>query len=186
MNTRSLFGICALLSIASTAHAHHSFAAYNMDSTLVFTGVVTRINPDANHLQIFFAPMNDERKNVQRDADGKPVIWAVEMAGSAQAAKDGISVNSFPAGTIFTVTLHPLRDGKTAGTRGGTNGEIYKCPPKTPPAAGKHCDSVADSVTISSTPAPAADYKAPTDAKNPLPAKKPQGAKKPAVVKKQG
>lgn len=130
------------LIIALPALAHHSFAAYDMDKTKVFTGVVTRVNPDANHLQIFFAPMNDERKNVIRDDAGKPIIWAVEMTGSAQAAAEGISVNTFPPGTIFSVGLHPLRDGQHAGTR-GRDGTMYKCPPKTPPAAGKHCDSVA-------------------------------------------
>jgi hypothetical protein len=145
-----ILGSAALLvalACAVPARAHHSFAAYNMDVTKVFTGVVTRINPDANHLQIFFAPMNEERKNVLRDADGKPVIWAVEMAGSAQMAKEGVSVSTFPPGTIFSVGLHPLRDGQPAGTR-GPNGAIYKCPEKTPPAAGKHCDSVDGSVTI--------------------------------------
>src|SRR5215813_9040881 len=99
--------LAALLAIAALgavpAWAHHSFAAYTMDVTKVFTGVVTRVNPDANHLQIFFAPMNDERKNVIRGDDGKPVIWAVEMAGSAQSAQEGISVSTFPPGTIFTV-----------------------------------------------------------------------------------
>jgi len=135
------------LAVAAPAGAHHSFAAYNMDVTKVFTGVVTRVNPDANHLQVFFAPMNDERKNVLRDAEGKPLIWAVEMAGSAQMAKEGVSVSSFPPGTIFSIGLHPLRDGQPAGTR-GPNGAIYKCPPKTPPAPGKHCDSVDGSVAI--------------------------------------
>ena len=130
------------VTLAAPVRAHHSFAAYNMDVTKVFTGVVTRINPDANHLQIFFAPMNDERRNVIRDAEGKPVIWAVEMSGSAQAAQEGISVSSFPPGTIFSVGLHPVRDGQHAGTRGMT-GTIYKCPEKKPPEAGKHCDSVA-------------------------------------------
>jgi hypothetical protein len=144
-----VLSVIGFLSLASAvpALAHHSFAAYNMDVTKVVTGVVTRINPDANHLQIFFAPMNDERKNVLRDADGKPIIWAVEMAGSAQMAKEGVSVSSFPPGTIFSVGFHPLRDGQPAGTR-GPNGAIYKCPEKTPPAAGKHCDSVAGSTTI--------------------------------------
>jgi hypothetical protein len=145
MKTTILLTLAATLVVAlaieQPAGAHHSFAAYDMEKTKVFTGVVTRINPDANHLQIFFAPMNDERKNVIRGDDGQPVIWAVEMAGSAQAAAEGISVNSFPPGTIFSVGLHPLRDGQHAGTRGRT-GTIYKCPAKTPPAAGKHCDSV--------------------------------------------
>jgi len=83
--------------------------------------------------------MNAERKNVERGPDGKPLIWAVEMAGSAAAAAQGISVNSFPPGTIFSVGMHPLRSGEQAGSR---EGNLYKCPAKTPPAAGKHCDSV--------------------------------------------
>src|SRR5512147_2491961 len=104
--------VVAALVVAVPAWAHHSFAQYNMEQTKVFTGVVTRINPDANHLQIFFAPMNDERKNVLRGPDGKPMIWAVEMAGSAQMAKEGVSVGTFPPGTIFSIGLHPTRDGQ--------------------------------------------------------------------------
>ena len=141
--------------VAAPAIAHHSFALYNMEQTLMFTGVVTRVNPDANHLQIFFAPMNDERKNVQRGEDGKPLVWAVEMTGSAQAASDGISVGTFPPGTIFTVGMHPLRSGEKAGARVNP-GAIYKCPEKKPPAAGKHCDSVVGSVTIGGGQLPAA------------------------------
>jgi hypothetical protein len=113
----------------------------------VFTGVVTRVNPDANHLQIFFAPMNEERKNVERGPDGKPVVWAVEMAGSAQSANDGISVSTFPPGTIFSVALHPLRSGQPAGSRRNA-GAMFKCPEKTPPAPGKHCDTVDGHVTF--------------------------------------
>jgi hypothetical protein len=139
--------LAAGMAATAPAIAHHSFALYNMEQTLLFTGVVTRVNPDANHLQIFFAPMNEERKNVLRGEDGKPVIWAVEMTGSAQAAADGISVGTFPPGTIFTVGLHPLRSGENAGSRVNP-GSIYKCPEKTPPAAGKHCDSVDGHVTI--------------------------------------
>jgi hypothetical protein len=129
----ALFGTPAL--------AHHSFAIFDGEVTKVFTGVVTRVNPDANHLQIFFAPMNAERKNVERGADGKPIVWAVEMAGSAQSANDGISVSTFPPGTIFSVALHPLRSGQPAGSRRNA-GAMFKCPEKTPPAPGKHCDSV--------------------------------------------
>ena len=140
--------------IIAPAYAHHSFSIFDASQTKTFTGVVTRVNPDANHLQIFFAPMNDERKNVERGADGKPVVWAVEMAGSAASAQQGISVSEFPAGTIFTVSLHPLRSGEPAGAR---EGALYKCPTKpnaqgalkpVPPAAGKNCDSVEGMVQI--------------------------------------
>lgn len=139
--------LVAALAVAMPARAHHSFASYNMDVTKVFTGVVTRVNPDANHLQIFFAPMNDDRKNVLRDAAGNPVVWAVEAAGSALMAREGVTVNSFPPGTIFSIGLHPLRDGQPAGTR-GPNGAIYKCPWRKPPPPGKHCDVVEGSTVI--------------------------------------
>ncbi|HXH23986.1 MAG TPA: DUF6152 family protein [Vicinamibacterales bacterium] len=139
-----------LTAAAVPVFAHHSFSIFDASQTKTFTGVVTRVNPDANHLQIFFAPMNEERKNVIRDEKGNPVIWAVEMAGSAASAAQGISVAEFPAGTVFTVSLHPLRSGEPAGAR---EGPLYKCPEKAPaqpggrrqwqpPPAGKHCDSV--------------------------------------------
>lgn len=146
--------IGALLAVAAAGavtmiapvQAHHSFSIFDSSVTKVFTGVVTRVNPDANHLQIFFAPMNEERKNVVRDADGKPVVWAVEMAGSAQSAKNGISVSTFPPGTIFSVGLHPLRSGEPAGS--SERSSMFKCPEKTPPAPGMHCDSVEGSVAF--------------------------------------
>ena len=129
----------AAATLAAPVQAHHSFAMYNTRITSVFTGVVTRVDPAPNHLAIFFAPMNAERKNVERDAKGEPIVWSVEMGGSAQMARQGISVNAFPPGTVFSVALHPLRNGDTAGTR---EGAMFKCPDKTPPAPGKHCDSV--------------------------------------------
>ncbi len=138
----------------SLAWAHHSFAPYNMDVVKVFTGVVTRVNPDANHLQIFFAEMNPERKNVVRDKDNKPILWAVEMGGSAQAAAEGISVNTFPPGTIFSVAMHPLRSGGPAGSRVNPGG-MFKCPEKKPPEPGKHCDTVEGSVALGKGPLPA-------------------------------
>ena len=142
----------AAVMLAAPVQAHHSFAMYDLSKTKVFTGVVTRIDPAPNHLAIFFAPMNAERKNVERDANGEPVIWSVEMGGSAMMAKQGISVNSFPPGTIFSVGLHPLRNGEDAGSR---EGGLFKCPEKTPPAPGKHCDSVEGSIAIGNEPLPA-------------------------------
>jgi hypothetical protein len=140
----------ALVLAAPSLQAHHSFAAYDMNKTQIVTGVVTRVNPDANHLQIFFAPMNEERKNVERDATGKPMSWAVEMAGSAASAQDGISVSSFPAGTVFSVGLHPQRTGEPSGFR---EGPLFKCPlgpsgKSIPPKPGQHCDSVEGSTAF--------------------------------------
>jgi hypothetical protein len=36
------------------------------------------------------------------------------MAGAAAVAQQGITVQSFPAGTVFSVRLNPLRDGATS------------------------------------------------------------------------
>ncbi len=137
-------GLVAALALAAApwagALAHHSFAMYDQRQTHVLTGVVTRVDPNPNHLQIFVAPLDHERSKVVRDDDGEPVIWAIEFAGSSVAARDGITVNGFPPGTIVSVGLHPLRNGFPGGGRGDSG--FYKCPPQTPPAAGAHCDSV--------------------------------------------
>jgi hypothetical protein len=136
-------GTMALLILP--AQAHHSFAMYDLRSTEVFTGVVTGIDPAPNHLAINFAVMNQERTNVVRDENGDPIVWAVEMGGSAQMARQGVSVNSFPPRTVFSVALHPLRNGEPGGTR---EGAMFRCPDETPPEPGMHCDSVDGHVAI--------------------------------------
>jgi hypothetical protein len=143
--------VAAAVTLSAPVQAHHSFAMYEAKQTMVFTGVVTRVDPAPNHLQIFFAPMNADHTNVQRDENGDPVIWTVEMGGSAMMARQGVSVNSFPRGTVFSVGMHPLRNGDPGGSR---EGGMYKCPEKTPPAPGKHCDSVEGSTHIGDEPLP--------------------------------
>jgi len=150
--SRVAAALVAALMLAAPVWAHHSFAMYDLRITKVFTGVVTRVDPAPNHLAIFFAPMNAERKNVERDAAGEPVVWSVEMGGSAMMARQGISVNTFLPGTVFSVGLHPLRNGESAGTR---EGGLFKCPERTPPAPGMHCDSVEGHTAIGSEPLPA-------------------------------
>lgn len=146
-----LFALGAALMLGMPVQAHHSFAMYDMRQVKVFTGVVTRVDPAPNHLQIFFAPMNADRTNVERDADGEPFVWTVEMAGSARMARQGVSVNTFPPGTVFSVGLHPLRNGEPAGSR---TGGIFRCPDKTPPEPGMHCDSVEGAEAIGDEPLP--------------------------------
>ena len=136
--------VAAAAALASaTASAHHSFAMYDHAVTFVFTGVVERLNPDGAHMQIAFVPLNDARDALVRDADGKPATWLVEMGGAAVMAREGITVSSFPRGTVFSVGLMPLKNGQRGGAR--VDG-LIECPKGKPPAAGKHCDSVEGSV----------------------------------------
>lgn len=147
MNTKWTIGttVVALLAAAS-AQAHHSFAMYDSKQVHVFTGVVTRVDPNPNHLQVFIAPLNEARDQVYFDAEGEPIVWAVEMDGAAVEARQGVSVNGLPRGTIVSVGLHPLRNGFPGGGRGESG--FYKCPDDTPPAPGKHCDSVAGATQL--------------------------------------
>jgi hypothetical protein len=115
------------------ALSHHSFAMFDQTKLVTMTGVMTRFVAQANQLAV-----GADGKPV-RSADGKPVQWGVEMAGAAAVAQQGITAATFPAGTIFSVKLNPLRDGNAFGSRVGA---LAKCPKGKFPPAGKHCDSV--------------------------------------------
>ncbi len=133
--------LATIMALAShTLSAHHSFAMYDQSIKYVFTGVVERINPDGGHLQIVFVPLNEKRDALLRDAGGKTTTWLVEMGGSMASAREGISVSSFPRGTVFSVGLVPLRNGQRGGAR--VDG-LVQCPKGKSPAPGMHCDSVA-------------------------------------------
>jgi hypothetical protein len=145
-----LSAVVAVLTLAGAAasapvQAHHSFAMYDMRGVQVFTGVVDGIDPAPNHLAINFAVMNEERNNVIRDENNQPIFWSVEMGGSAQMARQGVSVNAFPRGTVFSVALHPLRNGEPGGSR---EGAMFRCPDGVRPEPGKHCDSVEGHIAI--------------------------------------
>jgi hypothetical protein len=72
------------------------------------------------------------------------------MAGAAAMAQQGITAATFPAGTIFSVKMNPLRDGSNFGSRIATTA-IAKCPWKMPPAPGKTCDTVKGSELLGGT-----------------------------------
>ena len=120
--------------------AHHSFAMYDKSQSLTLTGVVTRVSPDPAHLTIYFVPLDEARQKIIRNENDQPEEWVVEMIGAATVAAQGITINNFPRGSIISVGLHPLRNGRPGGARGDYG--VYKCPQNTPPAAGMHCDSV--------------------------------------------
>jgi hypothetical protein len=146
---------------AGAAMAHHSYAMFDRSVIRVFTGVVSSVEPGADHLQIFFAPMTEQRDGVERDERGQPIIWSLEMTGSAAVAKYGITVAGFPPGTVFSAGLSPARDGGHSGFAYRTRDNqsvLFKCPGRVRPAPGKHCDSV-EGVTLHGT---ATELPAPT------------------------
>ncbi len=139
-----VISLAALL--APAAYAHHSYAMYDGSVYKVFTGVIVRVIPNAAHFEMHFVPLNEERNALVRDEKGEPLVWVVQMESAAQALKDGIAKESFPQGTVFSMGLHPRRDGKPAGDRG--NSGLYRCPRGKTPKPGMHCDSVEGSQTF--------------------------------------
>ena len=137
-----IVSVVIMCAFATTALAHHSFAMYDMTKTMAFTGFLRSFVSQANHAEMHFIPLGPDGKPM-KSPDGKYVDWGVEMAGAAAMAAQGISVNTFPVGTIFSVHLHPLRDGKNFGTM---EGPVFKCPKDTPPAPGKDCSTVTGSI----------------------------------------
>lgn len=117
-----LVGVMSLVAMATPALSHHSFAMYDQSTTKTMTGKLTRFIPGGNHAQLIFEVLDEEGKTVMEK--GKPLLWGVETGSAMAIARQGITVESFPPGTIFTVTLHPLRDGRTVGAIAG---QIIKC-----------------------------------------------------------
>jgi hypothetical protein len=161
MNTRTLNVLTMAASLAMAAvvfeapvSTHHSFAMYDQTKTVTLTGVMKQFVPQANHAELHFILLAPDHKSLAKEKDGKYVEWGVEMAGTAAIAQQGITGTSFPAGTVFSVHLNPLRDGSNFGSRVGA---LARCPvdpatnkPKLP-EAGKHCDSVPGSTLTGGT-----------------------------------
>jgi hypothetical protein len=125
--------------------AHHSFAMYDQNKTVTITGAVKQYVPQANHAEFHLYVIANDRKGLEMGKDGKPVEFMVEMAGTAQLERQGVTAQTFPVGTVISVKVNPLRDGGPAGARVSA---LARCPadpatkkPKLP-EAGKHCDSV--------------------------------------------
>ena len=148
--TQKILGIAAAAAMTAVlfeapAFTHHSFAMYDQNKVVTVTGVVKQYVPQANHAEFHVYLLSADRKGIEKK-DGKYVEWGVEMAGTAQLERQGITATTFPVGTVISFKVNPLRDGSNFGARVGA---LARCPvdaatkkPKLP-EAGKHCDSVA-------------------------------------------
>ena len=119
-----------LVGAASTpALAHHSFAMYDTAVEKTLTGKLLRYVLGANHSQYVMHVVNPDGSLAKNDK-GEDLIWNIETAAAAQLARQGITVESFKLGTIFTVTFSPLRDGRNGGAQRGSG--LIMCGMKLP------------------------------------------------------
>ena len=119
MRSVRTMGVAAgvLVALSAAVGAHHSFAMYDQSTTKTMTGKLTRYIPGANHAQLIFQLLDESGKPVMKD--GKPVTWGVETGAATAMARQGVSPDTFPEGTIMTVRLYPLRDGRNFGALAG-------------------------------------------------------------------
>jgi len=118
VTARLLTAALMAVAIAAPVGAHHSFAMYDQTQTKTMTGKLTRYVPGSNHAQLIFEVLGpDGTPTIGKD--GKPVVWGVETASAATMARRGLSPKTFPLGSVFTVTLFPLRDGRPFGAMTG-------------------------------------------------------------------
>lgn len=107
--------LATLLAImAPASQAHHSFAMYDQSELRTLTGRLTRYIPGANHAQMIFELLDDSGNTVT-DEQGTVLQWGVEMGPATRIARLGVTPDNFPIGSIITVQLNPLRNGKTFG-----------------------------------------------------------------------
>ena len=160
MNTQSRPAGCSLAcrgeprALAASVQAHHSFAMFDSED---HEGLHRCRHPHepGRESPADLLCADERRAQERRTRRGRPADrLGVEMDGSAQWRREGVSVNAFPPGTVFSVGLHPLRNGQPAGSR---EGGMFKCPDKTPPAPGMHCDSVKGHIAIGKEPLPKPD-----------------------------
>ncbi len=105
IKTIGLAGLAAGL-FAVPALAHHSFAMFDAETTLVLEGTVVEFQWTNPHswLQV----------EVTDDA-GETVEWSLEMGSPGGLARSGWRPRTVVPGSEVTVSVHPLRDGEPGG-----------------------------------------------------------------------
>jgi len=101
------FSSLAAAALATPAFAHHSFAMFDQEKTVVLKGVVKEFEWTSPHTWL--------RVTVTDAATGKPLQYAVEMGSPARSTYDGWKKDSVKPGDPITVTIHPLKDGARGG-----------------------------------------------------------------------
>ena len=100
-----LAGLAAGL-FAVPALAHHSFAMFDAETTLVLEGTVVEFQWTNPHSWLQVEVTNDA---------GETVEWSLEMGSPGGLARSGWRPRTVVPGNEVTVSVHPLRDGEPGG-----------------------------------------------------------------------
>ena len=105
-------GVTILLASAALcgawpAAAHHSSAMFDSTKVVTVTGPVKDYQFVQPHTWIDVGVV---------DGAGKETVWAVEGGATGQMKNIGLTPSTLKPGDKVTLTIHPLRDGRPAGS----------------------------------------------------------------------
>jgi hypothetical protein len=104
--TAVAFAGAVMLGIAQPVLSHHSHAMFDTSREVTVTGTVTSFSYRNPHVFLYLDVKGD---------DSKVVPWAVEMSNISNMESRGIYRSTFNVGDVVTVTVNPLRDGRSGG-----------------------------------------------------------------------
>ena len=96
----------AMLGVAATASAHHSFAMFDQTKQITLTGTVSAFEWTNPHAYIEI-DVPEEKGTVKH--------WSVEMGSPSILMQSGWKFKDLKYGDKVTVKISPLKDGKPGG-----------------------------------------------------------------------
>lgn len=109
MNKITLIAMASALSLSALpALAHHSGAMFDDEKSVTVSGTVKEFQYTNPHAWLVML--------VPDPAGGKNATWSFEMGELSSLTRAGIHKQDFAPGMKVTVTGHPMKDGRTAGS----------------------------------------------------------------------
>lgn len=97
----------AMLALAPSARAHHSFAMFDFSNTTTIKGTVTEFRWTNPHVVLLVA--------AEPKAGSVDQVWSMELTSPGNLTRIGWSRRSFKPGDRIELEFNPLRDGKHGG-----------------------------------------------------------------------
>jgi len=107
--------VAGILFAAAPALAHHSYASFNTAKIVKMKAIVKiwqLVNP---HSYLWIYQCDDLGKPLP-GADGRGVVWPLEAPGPSALLNHGWNKYTVKPGDPVTVSVNPLRDGRTGGS----------------------------------------------------------------------
>ena len=105
---KRMLGTALALSMFTAASAHHSGAMFDRSKTVTLTGEIKEYRFVAPHSWISVIATTETKDTPER--------WDVEAATASRMKAQGITPERLKPGDKVTMRIHPLRDGRNAGS----------------------------------------------------------------------